>query len=146
MTYLFQVTLGKNTSLQLLTFLQSFLKYGFQYIAKCHSASSSQECLGIIVDNMGMKPSSSKSEALASMPVTAHIEQLRSFLVPTGYPRNFVQDLSIIAAALTDLLPNKVFYLNRSHKMPIEWGYKYQISFNLLKISLANPLVPAFSS
>lgn len=67
----------------------------------------SQEFLGMIVDDTGIKTSPSKLDAIANMPEPTNFEQPRPFRVLTGYLRNFLSESNIIVATLTNLLGNK---------------------------------------
>ncbi|CAN0466513.1 unnamed protein product, partial [Ectocarpus sp. 12 AP-2014] len=51
-----------------------------------------------------MRPAPSKLEAIANMPRSRTVEDLRTFLGLTGYLRQFVTQYSVIAAPLTDIL------------------------------------------
>ena len=61
----------------------------------------------------------------------------------TGYLRH-VQNYSIAAAPLTDLLRNNEFALKKARKFPVAWGDKEAESFRLFKQTLMSPTVLAF--
>ena len=112
--------------------------------AKCNFAASAQEFLGMMVDINGIRPAPSKMEAVAKMPRPTNIEELRAFLGLTGYLRQFVENYSIIAAPLTNILRNKEFATKRARKFPIPWTVEQEGAFTSLKKSLASPTVLAF--
>ena len=78
------------------------------------------------------------------MPRPTNIEELRAFLGLTGYLRQFVENYSIIAAPLTNILRNKEFATKRARKLPIPWTLEQEGAFASLKKSLASPTVLAF--
>lgn len=67
----------------------------------------------MIVDELGMRPSPSKMNAIANVPVPIKIEELCSFLGLTGYIRNFVARYSNLLAPLANFLRNKAFGARR---------------------------------
>ena len=112
--------------------------------AKCNFAASVQVFLGMMVDINGIRPAPSKIEAVAKMPRPTNIEELRTFLGLTGYLRQFVENYTIIAAPLTNILRNKEFATKRARKLPIPWTVEQEGAFANLKKSLASPTVLAF--
>ena len=98
----------------------------------------------MMVDINGIRPAPSKMEAVAKMPRPTNIEELRTFLGLTGYLRQFVENYSIIAAPLTNILRNKEFATKRARKFPIPWTVEQEGAFASLKKSLASPTVLAF--
>ena len=82
----------------------------------------------------------SKLEAIEKMP-PSNVEELRAFLGMTGYLRQFIQNYSITAAPLTDLLRNKEFASKKACKFPIAWGAEEAGPF---KKSSTSPAVLAF--
>ena len=78
------------------------------------------------------------------MPRPTNIEELRTFLGLTGYFRQFVENYSIIAAPLTNILRNKEFATKRARTFAIPWTVEQEGAFASLKKSLASPTVLAF--
>ena len=75
----------------------------------------------MMVDINGIRPAPSKMQAVAKMPHPTNIEELRAFLGLKGYLRQLVENYSIIAAPLTNILRNKEFATKRARKFPIPW-------------------------
>ena len=61
------------------------------------------------IDNPGIRPSPFKLEAIEKMQPPSNVKELRAFLGMTGYLRQLIQNYSITAAPLTDLLRTKEF-------------------------------------
>ena len=112
--------------------------------AKCIFGSSSQEFLGMIINNTGLHPAPTKSEAIASMPRPQTVEELRTFLGLTGYLGQFVPNYSLTTASLTDIIRNKDFALKRGRKIRIVWGVEEEQAFQSLRSTLASPTVFPF--
>lgn len=112
--------------------------------AKCIFGAASQEFLGMIIDSTGLRPAPSKLEAIANMPRSQTVEDLRTFLGLTGYLRQFVRDYSIVTAPLTNILRNKDFASKRARKLPISWGHDEENAFQAVRSALASPTVLAF--
>ena len=98
----------------------------------------------MIIDSTGIRPAPSKLEAIEKMPPPSNVEELQAFLGMTGYLRQFIQNYSITAAPLTDLLRNKEFASKKARKFPIAWGDKEAEAFRQLKQTLTSPTVLAF--
>ena len=88
---------------------------------KCNFAASAQALLGTMVDINGIHPAPCKMEAVAKMLSPTNIEELRAFLGPTGYLRQFVENYCIIVSPLTNIFRNKDFATKRARKLPIAW-------------------------
>ena len=112
--------------------------------AKCNFAASAQEFLGMMVDLNGIRPAPSEMEAVAKMPRPTSIEKLHAFLGLIGYLRQFVENYSIIAPPLTNILRNKDFATKRARKSPIPWTVEQEGAFSSLKKSLASATALAF--
>lgn len=95
----------------------------------------------MIVDDTGIKPSLSKLETIAIIPIHTNVKQPGSFLGLTGYLCNCVKDYSNIAASLTFRLRTMPMSPKRARKMSIECRGKHQMTFDLLKLRLAKPLM-----
>ena len=98
----------------------------------------------MMVDINGIRPAPSKMEAVAKMPRPTNIEELRAFWGLTGYLRQFVENYSIIASPLTNVLRNKEFATKRARKFHIPWTVEQEGAFASLKKTLASPTVLAF--
>ena len=83
-------------------------------------------------------------EAVAKMPRPTNIEELRAFLGLTGCLRQFVENYSIVASPLTNILRNKDFATKRARKLPIPWTVEQEGAFASHNKSLASPTVLAF--
>lgn len=80
------------------------------------------------------------------MLVPTNVEQLRPVIGLEGCHCNFVQNHSIIAPTLTDILRNKCFLSKRSRKLPNEWDEREQKAFQTLEKNSFNSPVLAFPS
>ena len=89
--------------------------------AKCNFAASAQYFLGMMFDINGIHTAPSKMKGVAKMPRPTNIEEFRAFLGLIGYLRQLVENYSIIASPLTNILHNKDFATKRSLKLPITW-------------------------
>ena len=98
----------------------------------------------MIIDSTVIRPAPSKLEAIEKMPPPSNVEELRAFLGMTGSLRQFIQNYSITAAPLTDLLRNKEFASKKARKFSIAWGDKEAEAFRRLKQTLTSPTVLAF--
>lgn len=95
---------------------------------KCQFLKTSIEYLGHHIENGRIRPSTSKTDAVARFPRPTTIKQVQSFLGLTGYFRKFIENYSLVAKPLTDLLKE-----NRR----FEFGEKETKSFERLKEILA---------
>ena len=98
----------------------------------------------MIIDSTGIRPAPSKLEAFEKMPPPSNVEELRAFLGMTGYLRQFIQNYSITAAPLTNLLKNKEFASKKARKFPIACGDKETEASRRSKQTLTSPTVLAF--
>ena len=87
----------------------------------------------MIIDSTGIRQAPSKLEAIEKMPPPSNVEELRGFLGMSGYLRQFIQNYSIFAAPLTDLLRNKEFASKKGRKFPIAWEAQEAEVFRRLK-------------
>ena len=85
-----------------------------------------------------------KLQAVSDMQRPNTVEELRTFLGLTGYLRQFVENYSITAAPLTNILRNKNFASKRSRKMPISWEGEQEEAFKGLKKAVASAKGLAF--
>ena len=80
-----------------------------------------------------MKPDPSKIKAIMEWEAPRNITEIRSFLRLAGYYRRFVQDFSIVAKPMTNLLEKSVQFW---------WTETCQRSFEKLKEALtATPMI-----
>lgn len=73
-------------------------------LAKCEFGRATVEFLGKVVGQRQVKPVNSKVEAIRSFPAPGSRRELRRFLGMAGYYRCFCNNVSAVAAPLTDLL------------------------------------------
>ena len=71
---------------------------------KCSFFQSEVEFLGHIVNDGSVRPSERKIQAVMSFPEPTNVRKLQSFLGLTGYFRKFVNQYSLLARPLTNLL------------------------------------------
>ena len=95
----------------------------------CIFESAPQEFLGMIIDSTGLHPAPTKLEAIARILHPQTVEELRNFLGPTGYFRQFVPSYSLTAAPL-NILPNRDFALKRARKNLITWEIRRNKRFS----------------
>ncbi|GFT24489.1 retrovirus-related Pol polyprotein from transposon 17.6 [Trichonephila clavipes] len=100
---------------------------------------SSDELDGLnrhIIERGTIKPSLDKTKAVQNFPEPKNVKQVQSFLGLSGYFRKFIQNYSIIAKPLSDLLrDNAVFH----------FGPEQQLAFQTLRQKLSeNPVLHIF--
>lgn len=76
----------------------------------------------MIVDRMGLSPSTTKLEAVQNFQPANTVEQLRALVGASGFLRRFVPHFSTVVAPLTDLLRRPEFSSKRARKQPVPWG------------------------
>ncbi|GFS93142.1 retrovirus-related Pol polyprotein from transposon 17.6 [Trichonephila clavipes] len=97
---------------------------------------SKSEFLGHTIEKGTIKPSLDKTKAVQNFPDPKNVKQVQSFLGLPGYFRKFIQNYSIIAKPLRDLLrDNAVFH----------FGPDQQLAFQTLRQKLSeNPVLHIF--
>lgn len=104
---------------------------------KCQFLCRRIEYLGHVIAEGMVAPSESKTVAVSKFPVPKTIRQVQSFLGLTGYFRKFIEDYSIVAKPITDLLKKD---------MKFEFSQKQISSFEKLKKLLTDkPILIIFS-
>ncbi|GFT71756.1 retrovirus-related Pol polyprotein from transposon 17.6 [Trichonephila clavipes] len=117
--------------------LKNASEYGLELnFKKCNFLKSKIEFLGHIIEKGTIKPSLDKTKAVLNFPEPKNVKQVQSFLGLSGYVRKFIQNYSIIAKPLSDLLrDNAVFH----------FGPEQQIAFQTLREKLSeNPVLHIF--
>ena len=76
--------------------------------SKCEFWMEEIAFLGHIVSKEGVKPDPSKIKAIMEWEVPRNMTEIQIFLGLVGYYRRFVQDFSIVARPLTNLLKKSV--------------------------------------
>ncbi|GFW11451.1 transposon Tf2-6 polyprotein [Trichonephila clavipes] len=112
--------------------LKTASEYGLELnLKKCNFLKSKIEFLGHIIEKGTIKPSLDKTKAVQNFPEPKNVKQVQSFLGLSGYFRKFIQNYSIIAKPLSDLLrDNAVFH----------FGPEQQLAFQTLRQKLSeNP-------
>ncbi|GFT80983.1 retrovirus-related Pol polyprotein from transposon 17.6 [Trichonephila clavipes] len=113
--------------------LKTASEYGLELnLKKCNFLKSKIEFLGHIIEKGTIKPSLDKTKAVQNFPEPKNVKQVQSFLGLSGYFRKFIQNYSIIAKPLGDLLrDNAVFHFEP----------KQQLAFQTLRQKLSENLV-----
>ncbi|GFT16772.1 retrovirus-related Pol polyprotein from transposon 17.6 [Trichonephila clavipes] len=117
--------------------LKTASEYGLELnLKKCNFLKSKIEFLGHIIEKGTIKPSLDKTKAVQNFPEPKNVKQVQSFLGLSGYFRKFIQNYSIIAKPLSDLLrDNAVFH----------FGPEQQLAFQTLRQKLSeNPVLHIF--
>ncbi|GFV44238.1 retrovirus-related Pol polyprotein from transposon 17.6, partial [Trichonephila clavipes] len=117
--------------------LKTASEYGLELnLKKCNFLKSKIEFLGHIIERGTIKPSLDKTKAVQNFPEPKNVKQVQSFLGLSGYFRKFIQNYSIIAKPLSDLLrDNAVFH----------FGPEQQLAFQTLRQKLSeNPVLHIF--
>lgn len=112
--------------------------------AKCLFCAPQQEFVGMLVDNLRVRPSQSKIDAVAQLSRATTVEQVRSLLGTTGYLRRFVPKYSELAAPVSDLLRDKRCQSKRARKKRIPCGKEHdQVLAALLQALISPPILAA---
>ena len=102
---------------------------------KCKLFQREVVYLSHIIGNGGAKPDPDKVSAVKHWPVPKTVKQIRSFVGFCNYYRRFVRDFAQIARPLTDLTKKDARF---------EWNSDCQLSFDRLRVELANAPVMQF--
>jgi hypothetical protein len=132
--YLYDPVITGRTREEHLQHLEVVLKrikdYGFRIRKeKCTFLQDSVEYLGHIIDNMGIRPSPKKVEAILQAPAPKDQSQLRSFLGGVNYFGKFIGRLADLSAPLNRLLRQDVLWT---------WSKETEEAFRKLKEALAS--------
>ena len=96
---------------------------------KCHFMVSSGIVLGHIVSEKGIEVDQSKVDLISNLPTPKTVKDVRSFLGHAGFYRRFIQNFSMIARPLSNLLAKDVTF---------EWTPECEESFRALVNSLTS--------
>ncbi|KAL2226403.1 UNVERIFIED_CONTAM: Transposon Ty3-I Gag-Pol polyprotein, partial [Sesamum indicum] len=121
-----------RTILQILREKQLYGKF-----SKCEFWMEEIAFLGHVVSKEGVQPDSTKVKAILEWEPPKNVSEIRSFLGLACYYRRFVNDFSIIAKPLTNLLKKNA---------PFNWNDKCAQSFEELKKRLTSALILALPS
>lgn len=93
-----------------------------------------------------METDPEKINKVKNWPVPTNADELRSFVSFAGYYRRYVNNFSVIAKPLTDLLPPTSTKKTKQKQKKTEWTWtdKEQTAFEHLKDVLTKPPVLAF--
>jgi len=94
---------------------------------KCEFLRTELQYLGHIVTTEGVKPDPKKIKAVIEFPTPVKSRDIKSFLGLAGYYRKFINDFSLIAKPLTELLQKDTEW---------SWTEKQEESFQKLKEAL----------
>lgn len=95
---------------------------------KCQFLATRIEYLGYLIEDNKIEPSQNKVDAVINFPKPTNTKMIQSFLGLTGYFRKFIQDYSILAKPLSDLLKKDAKF---------QFEDKQEQAFNNLKHKLA---------
>ena len=98
-------------------------------IEKCHFAKYKIEWLGFEINQHGVKPLVSKTEAIQNQKDPKTCKQLKSFLGSVQHLKKFVPNLAIQCTVFRDLLKKENKCL---------WIQKHLISFENIKLHIIN--------
>ena len=98
-------------------------------LEKCHFAKNKIEWLGFEINQNGIKPLISKTEAIQNQKAPNTCKQLKSFLGSVHHLIKFVPNLAIQCIVFRDLLKKDNKY---------KWDHKHQIAFENLKLHIKN--------
>ena len=101
--------------------------------------------LGHVVSEFGIETDLDKTNKVKNWPIPSNADELRSFISFAGYYRRFVENFSILAKPLTDLLPptpgkNKKKHNNKEWR----WTSVEQKAFDHIKDVLTKPPILAY--
>ena len=89
--------------------------------SKCSFLQASMVYLGHVIDKDGIRPQTSKVEAIQKMPLPSDPKELRSFLGMVNYYDRFIPGLATKCACLNDLLhKDRVWHWNKEHSKAVE--------------------------
>ncbi|KAL0848904.1 hypothetical protein ABMA28_013306 [Loxostege sticticalis] len=103
-------------------------------LGKCRFFGKTVDYLGFEVSKEGIRPGTKKLEAVEKFPIPTNQHTVRQFLGLASFFRRFVQNFSIIAKPLTQLLKKDASW---------KWGSEQQIAFDKLKDCLVKKPVLA---
>ena len=101
-------------------------------LGKCEFWLNEVSFLGHLVSEEGIRVDPRKIEVIIEWKPSRNVTEVRSFLGLAGYYRRLVKGFSITATPMTILLQKNVKF---------EWSEKCQVSFDKLKVFLAEALV-----
>ena len=99
--------------------------------------------MGTVVDQLGVRPSQSKVDAVAQLTRADTVEDLRALLGMTGYLRKFVPRYSMLVAPISNLLRDKRFASKRARKLKVPWGEEQDKALAALTLALTSPPILA---
>ena len=98
-------------------------------LEKCHFAKNKIEWLGFEINQNGIKPLVSKTEAIQYLKAPNTCKQLKSFLGSVHHLTKFVPNLAIQCRVFRDLLKKDNKY---------KWEHKHQAAFENIKLHIKN--------
>lgn len=102
------ITVAENL-VKLKKVLEVARSYNLQFKwEKCQFLFKQVEYLGYVIADGKIRPSQAQIQAVSKFPEPINVRSVQSFLGLTGYFRKFIQNYSIIAKPLTDLLKKDV--------------------------------------
>lgn len=116
-------------------FLKALKKFGLTLnVSKCIFFRTNITFLGYQIDEVGLRPSQGKTEAIMRFPTPRNLHEVRQFLGLTGFFRKFVRNYLHTAVSLTELLKEERGFV---------WESPQEEAFRQLKKTLRNPPVLA---
>lgn len=110
--------------------LQRFREHRFRLrLSKAHLGAPRLSFLRFIVDGDGVRPDPSRTDAIRSMPAPTSRTEARAFLGCVQQLRNWLPELSVLAAPISALT---------STKMPFEWTPEAQDAFERIKQAIVD--------
>lgn len=104
---------------------------------KCSFLKETTDFLGYAITSQGIQPNLDNIRAIISYPIPSNSKQLHSFIGLISYFRRFIQDFSILAKSLYDLLKKNAKY---------EFTKVHLDAFEILKSKLvAQPILSIYS-
>ena len=97
----------------------------------------------MIIDRSGVRPTSSKVEAISQLSQPTTVEDVRVLLGMGGYLRSFIPSFSMVVAPISDLLRDKRFQGKKAHKVKVPWGTSQREAMAKLIEILINPPILA---